>query len=93
VKLRRHLRRREPDLAAELPDTLSPLLRRLYASRGVSSPAGLERSVKGMLPWQQLSGINEATEQLYQAFVQGLQIIVVGDFWRYVQWVARTWRT
>ncbi|WP_318392923.1 single-stranded-DNA-specific exonuclease RecJ [Enterobacter sp.] len=80
MKLRRHLRRREPDLAAELPDTLSPLLRRLYASRGVSSPAGLERSVKGMLPWQQLSGINEATEQLYQAFVQGLRIIVVGDF-------------
>ena len=80
MKLRRNLRRREPDQAAQLPDTLPPLLRRLYASRGVSSPAGLERGVKGMLPWQQLSGIEDATDQLYQAFVQGLRIVVVGDF-------------
>jgi len=80
VKLQRQLRRREPDPAANLPDSLPPLLRRLYASRGVVSPAELERGVKGMLPWQQLSGVETAAEHLYQAFKQGLRIMVVGDF-------------
>ena len=80
MKLQRQLRRREPDPAANLPDSLPPLLRRLYASRGVVSPAELERGVKGMLPWQQLSGVETAAEHLYQAFKQGLRIMVVGDF-------------
>lgn len=65
---------------AELPADLPPLLRRLYASRGVRSARELERSVKGMLPWQQLSGIDNAVEILYNAFREGTRIIVVGDF-------------
>ncbi|WP_079846861.1 single-stranded-DNA-specific exonuclease RecJ, partial [Salmonella enterica] len=64
----------------ELPADLPPLLRRLYASRGVRSARELERSVKGMLPWQQLSGIDNAVEILYNAFREGIRIIVVGDF-------------
>lgn len=63
-----------------LADSLPPLLRRLYASRGVKSDRDLERSVKGMLPWQQLTGINEAVTHLYNAMREGLRIIVVGDF-------------
>ena len=74
------LRRRVVDDAADLPADLPPLLRRLYASRGVSSAQDLERGVKGMLPWQRLAGIDQAAELLYQAFRQGLRIVVVGDF-------------
>lgn len=33
-----------------------------------------------MLPWQQLSGVEKAAERLYDAFREGLRIIVVGDF-------------
>ncbi|XPE48428.1 hypothetical protein ACNKHL_17420 [Shigella flexneri] len=40
----------------------------------------LERSVKGMLPWQQLSGVEKAVGILYNAFREGTRIIVVGDF-------------
>jgi len=80
VKQQRQLRRREADETAELPADLPPLLRRLYASRGVRSARELERSVKGMLPWQQLSGIDNAVEILYNAFREGTRIIVVGDF-------------
>ncbi|EAM2865032.1 single-stranded-DNA-specific exonuclease RecJ [Salmonella enterica subsp. enterica] len=80
MKQQRQLRRREADEAAELPADLPPLLRRLYASRGVRSARELERSVKGMLPWQQLSGIDNAVEILYNAFREGTRIIVVGDF-------------
>ena len=63
-----------------LADSLPPLLRRLYASRGVKSDRDLERSVKGMLPWQQLTGIDDAVTHLYNAMREGLRIIVVGDF-------------
>lgn len=80
MKQQRQLRRREADETAELPADLPPLLRRLYASRGVRSTRELERSVKGMLPWQQLSGIDNAVEILYNAFREGIRIIVVGDF-------------
>ncbi|EAY4791508.1 single-stranded-DNA-specific exonuclease RecJ [Salmonella enterica] len=80
MKQQRQLRRREADETAELPANLPPLLRRLYASRGVRSARELERSVKGMLPWQQLSGIDNAVEILYNAFREGIRIIVVGDF-------------
>lgn len=74
------LRRREVDSSAQLPADLPPLLQRLYASRGVLSATDLERSVKGMLPWQQLSGVEKAVEVLYNAFREGLRIVVVGDF-------------
>ena len=68
MKQQIQLRRREVDETADLPAELPPLLRRLYASRGVRSAQELERSVKGMLPWQQLSGVEKAVEILYNAF-------------------------
>ncbi|WPG20270.1 single-stranded-DNA-specific exonuclease RecJ [Kosakonia cowanii] len=80
MKAEIQLRRREVDDAAVLADSLPPLLRRLYASRGVKSDRDLERSVKGMLPWQQLTGIDGAVTHLYNAMREGLRIIVVGDF-------------
>ncbi len=80
MKQQIQLRRREVDETADLPAELPPLLRRLYASRGVRSAQELERSVKGLLPWQQLSGVEKAVEILYNAFREGTRIIVVGDF-------------
>lgn len=80
MKQQIQLRRREVDSTADIPAELPELLQRLYASRGVRNAADLERSVKGMLPWQQLNGVDKAVEMLYDAFRQGLRIIVVGDF-------------
>lgn len=80
MKAEIRLRRRELNDAADLPDSLSPLLRRLYSSRGVCTEADLERGVKGMLPWQRLYGVDKAVEILYDALREGLRIIVVGDF-------------
>ena len=80
MKQQIQLRRRDVDDSIALPDALPPLLRRLYASRGVTKSEELERSVKGMLPWQQLTGVEKAAERLYDAFREGLRIIVVGDF-------------
>nr|WP_201279384.1 single-stranded-DNA-specific exonuclease RecJ [Cedecea colo] len=80
VKKQTQLRRRVVDDTAVLPAGLPPLLKRLYASRGVRGEQDLERSVKGMLPWQQLNGMEQAVEILHNAFREGRRIIVVGDF-------------
>ncbi|WP_039055306.1 single-stranded-DNA-specific exonuclease RecJ [Enterobacter sp. Bisph1] len=80
MKAKIQLRRREVADMTQLAGDLPPLLRRLYASRGVRSASELERSVKGMLPWQQLTGIDDAVAQLFNALREGLRIIVVGDF-------------
>ncbi len=65
---------------SHLPASLHPLLRRLYALRGVKAEQELERSVKGMLPWQQLDGIDTAVGILQQALADHRRIMVVGDF-------------
>jgi len=80
VKQQIQLRRREAVDGVELPADLPPLLQRLYASRGVRSAQELERSVKGMLSWTQLTGVEKAVEMLHDAFQKGLHIVVVGDF-------------
>ncbi|HBR3427201.1 TPA: single-stranded-DNA-specific exonuclease RecJ [Klebsiella pneumoniae] len=80
MKQQIQLRRREAVDGVELPADLPPLLQRLYASRGVRSAQELERSVKGMLPWTQLTGAEKAVEMLHDAFQKGLHIVVVGDF-------------
>jgi len=68
------------DDSIALPDELSPLLRRLYASRGVKTPNDLERGLKGMLHWRSLTGVEKAVEMLHDAFEKELRIMVVGDF-------------
>lgn len=80
MKQQTQLRRREVDESITLPAELSPLLRRLYASRGVKSPDDLERGLKGMLHWRTLTGVEKAVEILHDAFENNLRIMVVGDF-------------
>ncbi|WP_333496561.1 single-stranded-DNA-specific exonuclease RecJ [Kluyvera sp. CHPC 1.251] len=80
MKPQTQLRRREVDDSIVLPGELSPLLRRLYASRGVKTPEDLERGLKGMLHWRSLTGVEKAVEMLHDAFEKDLRIMVVGDF-------------
>ncbi|MGM3162431.1 single-stranded-DNA-specific exonuclease RecJ [Dickeya undicola] len=72
--------RRRPTAEAELPDTLPALLRRLYAQRGVRQMQELERSLRGLLDYRLLSGIEQAVEVLRQALADNRRIVIVGDF-------------
>ncbi|HEI8671413.1 TPA: single-stranded-DNA-specific exonuclease RecJ [Serratia marcescens] len=80
MSIKTQLRRRPAADDTHLPASLPPLLRRLYALRGVQAEQELERGVKGMLPWQQLDGIDDAVGLLQQALADGRRIMVVGDF-------------
>ncbi|AKP32954.1 single-stranded-DNA-specific exonuclease RecJ [Yersinia aleksiciae] len=80
MTLKTQLRRREAADDSHLPAQLHPLLRRLYASRGVKSAEELERGVKGLLAWQQLDGIDTGVTLLQQALAERRRIVIVGDF-------------
>ena len=69
-----------------LPETLPflgempTLLTRLYAARGVQSPAELDKSLARLIPYQQLKGLDAAVDLLVQALDQRQRILIVGDF-------------
>ena len=72
-------RRPEPDLSL-LPDSIPAILKRIYINRGITDVAQLETSARGLHSYQQLGGIDQAVELLFQAINEQKRIIVVGDF-------------
>ncbi|WP_026377507.1 single-stranded-DNA-specific exonuclease RecJ [Aestuariibacter salexigens] len=72
--------RRPPGDDSALPAELHPLLRRLYASRGVKLSDDLERSLQGLHHYQALDGIQRAVARLITALEQQQRIVIIGDF-------------
>lgn len=65
----------EPDLPGR-----SPILRRLYGSRGVESVSDLDYGLERLPRFGDLFGIHEAVELLSEAVRMGRRIVVVGDY-------------
>ncbi len=61
------------------PEDLPPLLRRLYAARGLD-PDSAQLHLAKLLPPQQLSGLNQALDLLQTAIETNQHIVIVGDF-------------
>ncbi|MFD2179902.1 single-stranded-DNA-specific exonuclease RecJ [Veronia pacifica] len=74
------IKRRKAAENASFPDTIPSILQRIYANRGVTSDADLERGARGLLNFQQLFGIENAVSLLANAMEKGQRIIIVGDF-------------
>jgi len=62
------------------PDSVSPLLRRLYAARGATVIEQAQPRLAQLLPPDTLSGLDAATALLADAIAAGSHIVVVGDF-------------
>ena len=58
----------------------SPLLTQLYASRGIKADSELDNSTKTLIHANQLKGMSDACELLYQAYLTRQKIIIIGDF-------------
>lgn len=79
--IKTELRRRDvADGSALSASERSPLLCRLYAARGISSPEQLDRGARGLLNYRQLNGIEQGVALLKEALHQNLHIVIVGDF-------------
>jgi single-stranded-DNA-specific exonuclease len=74
----RELRRRDAAAAEALPDSLPPLLRRIYAARHVTDEAQLATALSALLPVSALEGTREAARLLLQHAAG--RVLVVGDF-------------
>lgn len=74
------LRRRPVPAIGPWPAETLPLLRRLYAARGLTSADAAELKLARMLAPQQLGGIAQAVGLLHAALRRDAHIVVVGDF-------------
>lgn len=72
-------RRQAPD-TRPLLNSVHPVLARLFASRNIKSMDQLEYSLKNILPFQGLKGIDQAVARLVVALEKQHKIIIVGDF-------------
>ncbi|KEY91567.1 single-stranded-DNA-specific exonuclease [Candidatus Photodesmus blepharus] len=77
--MRKIQRRPEPDLSL-LPDTIAPILKRIYINRGIRSTDELETGAKALHSYKKLAGIDAAVQLLFNAIQEGKRIIIVGDF-------------
>ena len=72
--------RRAVDPESDLPDTLNPVLRRVFAGRGVLSADQVDHSLARLLPFETLTSIGTAAEMLSNAIRDDLRITFVADF-------------
>jgi single-stranded-DNA-specific exonuclease len=63
-----------------LPESMHPVLRRVYAARGVRGADQLSLDLRSLLPVSTLDGIGPATSLLAEHVARGSRILVVGDF-------------
>ena len=74
------LRRPQPDTLPDWGQNLPPLLRRLYAARGLTSDEQLSYTLKHLASPLSLRGIDRAVELLAEAIDQQQRVLVLGDF-------------
>ncbi|GAA5130283.1 single-stranded-DNA-specific exonuclease RecJ [Thalassotalea piscium] len=71
-------RNKVPD--EHLPANLHPILKQVYASRGVSSDIELTLATQSLAPVESMKGLLQACEVLYLALKNQQQIFIIGDF-------------
>lgn len=59
---------------------MPPLLARLYAARGVTSPEQLKSKLAELLPFTSMKNVEAAAQRLADAIARGEQMLIVGDY-------------
>ena len=77
---RRIVRRQSMSPGDALPDSLHPVLRRVYGVRGVRGPGDLDLGLERLLPVGSLGGVPAAVDLLLRCHRDGRRVLVLGDF-------------
>ena len=64
----------------DLPNDIHPVLRRIYAARDIKTADDLDYSLRKLLPYEDLSNIQEAVSLLADAIKNNKRILIVADF-------------
>lgn len=78
--VKRIIQRRVDNAALDSLSPLHPVLQRIYATRGIRSENELSHSLKDLLPFHNLKGVDAAVAVLKQALLEQQRILIVGDF-------------
>jgi len=62
------------------PDTVHPLLQRIYSARHIETPDDIELSLQKLLPPKGLKGLGAAVDLLAAAVSDHQHIMIIGDF-------------
>lgn len=73
-------RRPSPPPGLPIEQQVSPVLARIYASRGITDQAELGRNLKELLPDSAMKGMDAAVTRLVDALEKQQKILIVGDF-------------
>jgi len=76
----RTIRRRAGTAPADFGPELHPVLRRVYAARGLTRSDELALGLDRLLPVRTLEGLNHAVDVLLEHLDTGSRVLVVGDF-------------
>ena len=63
-----------------LPNNLHPLIKQIYASRGIENATELQLNVSQLCSIESLKGINQGCQVLHQALLENKNIAIIGDF-------------
>jgi single-stranded-DNA-specific exonuclease len=74
------IKRRTPSEEIDLPNDIHPVLRRIYAARDIKTADDLDYSLQKLLPYEDLSNIQEAVALLAEAIKSNKRILIVADF-------------
>ena len=72
--------RRDVPAFGPWPDSVPPVLQRIYAARGVLTPADGELRLARLLPPDALGQVDQAAAMLADAIGSNAHVVVVGDF-------------
>lgn len=73
------VRRHVPD-DCDLPDSLHPVIKRVYAARSIKSSDELDYSLSSLLPFNTLSNIDKAVLLLQEVLEKKTRVLIVADF-------------
>lgn len=71
--------RQLPTHSLNLPN-VPDVLKRIYATRGITDESQLDKQLQTLLPFTSLKGINEACSRLETALREQQRILIIGDF-------------
>ena len=74
------IKRRTLTEAIDLPNDIHPVLKRVYAARDIKTADDLDYSLQKLLPFEDLSNIQEAVALLADAIKNDKRILIVADF-------------
>lgn len=79
--MKKTIQRREfSQSAVDWPETVHPLLQRVYQARKIVDQCELDRELKGLPQPDLMMGLDKAVGRLRQAVEQQEKIVIVGDF-------------